>query len=378
MYSIGLKRGHNRTIDIQRSNSAGFRSLRCLSTYFWRTCSRLRYLMFVFTIMSLTACVSQKALIDQTAMEKIYWPGPPEKPRISYLWNITAGSDDAGSRAFHMIAGSDDMTDPRSSSRLLRPYGLFVDELGLLYITDPGAARITIVNPKDGDIRHLVSAGNDELVSPIGIAAFQERIFVSDSFLKKVFILERGGKLVGTFEGLFERPTAIALDKVRKHIYVADTQADTIYRYTPEGQRLGSIGKSGTGEGEFHSPTHIWVDQRGDLYVTDTLNFRVQRFSAGGVFQNMFGMLGDAHGDLDKPKGIATDSDGNVYVVDSIKDTIKIFSPGGDLLLFFGRQGTNYGEFWLPSGIFMDSQDRLFVADTYNSRIQVFRYLRNR
>lgn len=335
----------------------------------------LRLLLIVFMILPLASCASQKALIDQSAMAKIYWPGPPEKPRISYLWSVTTGLEGTGSRAFHILAGSDDITDPRASSRLLRPYGLFVDDQDLLYITDPGALRVTVINPKDGDIRHVVSAGSDEFLSPIGIVAFQERIYVSDSLLKKVFILDKGGKLVGTFEGLFERPTAMALDRARSHIYVADTQADAIYRYSPEGKRLGRIGRGGTGEGEFHSPTHIWVDGAGNLYVTDTLNFRVQRFSADGVFRSMFGMLGDAHGDLDKPKGIATDSDGNIYVADSIKDTIKIFSSEGKLLLFFGQQGTNYGEFWLPSGIFMDSRDRLFVADTYNSRIQVFRYL---
>lgn len=362
-----LKRSCNRTVGIHRLCPTCFRSLR-------PACSWTRYLMIVI-ILSLISCASPKAFIDQDAMDKIYWPGPPEKPRISYLWSIATGSNDPGERAYHFLAGSEGYTDPRSSSRLLRPYGLFVDDQDLIYITDPGAARVTIINPKDGEIRYLVNAGSDEFRYPIGIAVFQERIYVSDSLLKKVFILDKGGKFIGTFEGLFERPTGMALDAVRRRIYVADTKADTIYRYNLEGQRLGSIGKSGSGEGEFHFPAHLWVDQSGDLFVTDTLNFRVQRFTADGIFRSMFGRLGDAHGDLDKPKGIATDSAGNIYVVDSIKDTIKIFSPAGELLLFFGQQGKNYGEFWLPSGIFMDRQDRLFVADTFNSRIQVFRYL---
>lgn len=363
-----LKRSRSRKALVQRPYCIGI-CCSLSSPYSWP-----RYLMLV-TILSLISCTSQKAFIDQNAMDKIYWPGPPERPRITYLWSITTGSSDPAERAYHVLAGSEGYTDPRSSSRLLRPYGLFVDDQDLIYVTDSGAARVTIINPKDGDIRYLVNAGSDEFISPIGIAVFQERIYVSDSLLKKVFIVDKGGKLVGTFEGLFERPTGMALDAARKRIYVADTQADTIYSYNLEGKRLGSIGRSGTGEGEFHFPAHIWIDKNGDLYVTDTLNFRVQRFSADGVFRSMFGMLGDAHGDLDKPKGIATDSDGNVYVVDSIKDTIKIFNPKGELLLFFGRQGKNYGEFWLPSGIFMDRRDRLFVADTYNSRVQVFRYL---
>ncbi len=368
MYHNVAKSSHSPKILIQRLHCIGHSP--SLSLIY----PRLRYLT-ILIILLLTSCASQKAFIDQNAMDKIYWPGLPEKPRISYLWSITTGSSDPGERAYHFLAGSEGPTDPRSSSRLLRPYGLFVDDQDFLYITDPGAVRVTIINPKDGDIRYLVNAGSDEFLYPIGIVVFQERIYISDSLQKKVFMFDKEGKFTGIFEGLFERPTGMALDTARKRIYVADTQADTIYQYNPEGKRLGSIGKGGAGEGEFHFPAHIWVDKSGSLYVTDTLNFRIQRFSVDGVFQNTFGMLGDSHGDLDKPKGIATDSDGNVYVVDSIKDTIKIFSPAGALLLFFGRQGTNYGEFYLPSGIFIDSHDRLFVADTYNSRVQVFRYI---
>jgi sugar lactone lactonase YvrE len=270
------------------------------------------------------------------------------------------------------------MSDPVSSRLLLRPYSCFVDESGDLFIADTGAFRVTVVNMKEGISRNIVRAGDQDFVSPVGIVSVQGRIYVSDSSLRKVFILDMHGKLAGMLEGDFERPTSLALDRTRGLLYVADTLAHVIYRYSLDGRRLGSVGRPGSEEGEFNFPTHLWVDGKGRLYVTDAMNFRVQIFSPDGAFEMTFGMLGDSYGDLEKPKGIAGDSEGNIYVVDSIKDVVKIFGPDGRLLLFFGQQGENYGEFWLPSGIAIDGNDIIYVADTYNRRIQAFRYLGGR
>jgi len=197
---------------------------------------------------------------------------------------------------------------------------------------------------------------------------------VSDSLLKKVFIFDAAGKPAGTFEGEFERPTGLGLDARNGLVYVADTIAHTVSVHDASGRRLGSIGRHGTDTGEFNFPTHLWVDNAGDLYVVDSMNFRIQIFSGGKTFAAAFGMTGDAYGNLEKPKGIAVDSQGNTYVVDSIRDMVKIFDREGRLLLFFGGQGQDYGQLWLPSGIFIRN-DVIYIADTYNGRIQAFRYM---
>jgi DNA-binding beta-propeller fold protein YncE len=310
-------------------------------------------------------------------MDKLFWPGPPEKPRISYLWSVSELSETTPGRMLGIFAGTpeSETSDPSSSHRLLRPYSCFVDEAGDLYITDTGAFRVTIISTKEGTSRNILRAGDEEFLSPIGVVVFKGKLYVSDSSLKKVFILDKGGKLVGKFEGEFERPTSLALSAETGVIYVADTLAHRVYLYSPEGKRLGNIGKHGSEKGEFNYPTHLWVDGQGRLYVTDSLNSRIEIFSSRGDFEEMFGTLGDALGNLDKPKGVATDSDGNIYVVDSINDMVKIFDRSGRLLLVFGQQGTGFGQFWLPSGIFIDKANVIYVADTYNGRLQAFRYL---
>lgn len=325
--------------------------------------------------MMMASCASQKAAIDRTAAETIFWPGQPERPRIVYQWTVSSWASEAG-RFFDFFAGGvgGDITDPQSATQLIRPYGIYADDQDSLIIADTGAFRVTIINTRTGELSHILKAGNEDLLSPIGVVSYQGRIFISDSLLKKVFIFDSGMRLAGTFEGAFERPTALALDAERKYMYVADTVAHTIYKYNLEGKRLGSFGKQGSEKGEFNFPAHLWVGAQGELFVTDSMNFRVQIFSPREEFLDMFGSLGDAYGNLEKPKGIATDSAGNIYVVDAIKDMVKMFNREGKLLLFFGGQGQDYGQLYLPSGIFIRN-DFIYVADTYNSRVQVFRYL---
>jgi len=321
------------------------------------------------------SCSPRKAIIDRTAMDKILWPGAPEKPRIKYQWSLSVVSGKENASIYDVVFGKrEDFTDPRTSNRLLRPYSIFVDD-NKLYISDPGAYRVSVIDAETSETFQITTAGKTELLSPVGVVAYGGRIYVSDSVLNKVFILDEKGKMIGEFRGYFGRPTSLAVDRERSVIYVSDTLAHKIYKYNPDGVNIGSIGIDGSGIGQFNFPTHIWVDRKGMLYVTDSMNFRVQIFSPEGEFVTLFGTHGDSYADLDKPKGIATDSDGNIYVVDSIHDMIKIFDRRGRLLLFLGQNGVNYGEFWLPSGIFIDSKNNIYVGDTYNSRVQVFQYI---
>lgn len=339
----------------------------------------LYVLLFALSVLTLYGCASQKAIIDRTAVDKIIWPGPPEKPRIKYEWSLSIVSGKEGLSASDLLLGErDDFTDPRTSNRLLRPYSIFVGENGRVYIADTGAYRVTVMDPANSEVFNIAEAGKDEFLSPIGVVAYKGRVYVSDSSLNKVFILDEKGGLKGELAGKFLRPTSLALDRERGIVYVSDTLANKIYKYSPDGARLGDIGTEGIGEGQFNFPTHIWVDSKGTLYVTDSMNFRVQMFSPDGRFKGMFGTHGDSYGDIDKPKGVATDSDGNIYLVDSIHDMVKIFDVSGRLLLFFGGSGTRYGDFWLPSGIYIDGKDNIYVADTYNGRVQVFQYVKEK
>jgi DNA-binding beta-propeller fold protein YncE len=329
----------------------------------------------------LSSCASPKAYIDKTAMRQIIWPGPPEEPRILYLWSISHISTRVEGRnrgLIDFIIGdvSEDVTDPRTSNVLMRPYGVFYDSKDKLYITDPGAYRVTVIDLKTTEVLNIFSAEKEEFLSPVGIVAdLNGRIYVSDSELKKTFVFNDKGKYLFQFEGEFKRPTCMAIDTKNPRIYLSDTLEHKIYIYSLEGKRLGSIGAPGSMPGELNFPTHLFVDREGILYVTDAMNFRVQMFNGEGKALGSIGSLGDDFSNFDKPKGIAADSEGNIYVIDSIKDTVKIFNRKGDFLMSLGTKGRKYGDFYLPAGIFIDQKNIIYITDTYNMRVQAFQFI---
>jgi len=337
--------------------------------------------LFVFLpVVMLASCAPSRAYFDRTASEKIIWPGPPERPRIQYLWSLSnLSSESEGRRGLSDFIAGDvrgDVTDPQTSNILLRPYSIFVDGRERMYIADPGAFRVSVIDMKTLDVFHIFGAGEQEFISPVGVTADPAgRIYVSDSELKKVFIFSEQGKYIKDLEGEFKRPTGLALDAQRSHLYVTDTLEHMVVIYNLDGKRLGSIGRPGSLDGEFNFPTHLSLDKAGLLYVNDAMNFRIQIFDGEGRFLGKVGGLGDEYYNLEKPKGIGVDTFGNIYVVDSTRDTVKIFDRQGRLLLFFGSKGFSYGEFWLPAGMFIDAKNTIYVADPYNMRVQAFRLL---
>lgn len=325
------------------------------------------------------SCGPSKAHIDYTMSERILWPGKPEKPRIKYLWSLRriAGGGEAGKIERLIIGGEEfDPAEPASSETVVYPHGLFLDKENRLYIADPGALRVNVIDLKTGDSFYFNEAEEGSLRYPIGIAADQTgRIFVTDPELTKVAVFSPKGKFLSFLEGPFKRPTGIAFDAARSVLYVSDTWEHKIYTYGLDGKRVGSIGQRGSGPGEFNFPTHVAVGPGGLIYVSDSVNFRVQIFDADGRFIKQFGTAGDTFDRFDKIKGIAVDREGHIYVVDSARDTVNIYDWEGRLLLFFGKRGRFYGDFFLPTGIFVDLDGRIFVSDSFNMRVQAFQFL---
>jgi len=315
-----------------------------------------------------------KANIDNTMSGGILWPGQPEKPRIKYLWSIYSLAPEMS--FFDFIAGGGDPSDPKYSLTLMKPFSVYF-ESDRLYITDPGAMRVTVVNIKTMDVLQLGISGKGEIDYPVGIIVSKTGdIYVADSELNKVLVYDKEGKFTGNFSSvIFKRPTGLAYDRERDVIYVVDTLDHKVYGIGSDGNVRISFGMRGEGNGEFNYPTHINADKDGRVCVSDTLNFRIQCFDRQGKFISRFGVVGDEYDKFTMTKGVAADSEGNIYVVDSGRDMVKIFNREGKLLLFFGDKGNERGMFWLPAGIFIDRDDRIYVADTFNQRVQVFQFL---
>ena len=295
---------------------------------------------------------------------------PPATARIEYLYSFSLPSDLGLKESFSrklrdLFTGSDD----RSMSR---PYAIAVYEEQVA-VADPGLGVIHLFDTGRKRYRRINEAGGLQLVSPVGIALAKNRIYIADSVLGAVFVLDGHDKLLMTL-GELERPTGLAFHQQRQQLYVVDTAAHQVKIFDRSGEKISVIGGRGSGNGQFNYPSHLAL-ANGSLFVNDTMNFRIQTFALDGKYISTFGKHGDGSGSFTQPKGIAVDPDGHIYVADAMANQVQIFDPQGLFLLGFGGPGSDEGAFHMPAGLTM-SNDLVYVADSFNQRVQVFRYLR--
>ena len=300
------------------------------------------------------------------------WPPPPEEPRVASIGALHEPRDIGQSpslwaRAGHWLTGG-----PTENLALQKPFGLALDELGNLCITDTAAKRVYYCDFARKHWHHYETAGQTRFVSPVAVARGNGTFYVADSELGNVFAFRDDGKLVWSLDAPLRRPAGLAL--AGDALGVVDSQAHVVFVFDLQGKLRFQFGKRGVGPGDFNFPTHITTDNRGHWLVNDAMNCRVQVFDAKGQFVSQFGGNGDTSGHFSRPKGVAVDTFGHVYVADAVFDNFQIFELTGQFLLNIGETGTGPGQFGLPAGIAIGSDGRIYVADSYNHRVQIFKY----
>ena len=330
-------------------------------------------LLLILCLAFSAGCVARgEGLFQPDPAQAQVWPLPPDTPRIRYFRTINGPEDfrreGRPSRLMRWVVG-----EGETELRLRAPYGVTADGEGRVWVADPEAHAVHVYDLPERQADYLLTAGEQMLSSPVGVAYDPERkwLYVSDTGLNQVFVLDRKGRLVGTRApgGGFNRPAGMALDSSGK-LYVADALTGRIEIFSPEGEHL-----RGFGEGTLYRPANLAVDAAGLVYVVDALNFRIVVFTPEGEVRATIGAIGDGPGSFARPRGVAVDSQGHIYVSDAAFDNVQIFDMAGNLLLFWGGAGKEPGKFNMPAGLFFDGEDRLYVADMYNRRIQIFEYL---
>ncbi|XP_077991488.1 tripartite motif-containing protein 2-like [Glandiceps talaboti] len=187
--------------------------------------------------------------------------------------------------------------------------------------------------------------------------------------------------------------------------------------------RLKTLGRMGSGEGEFNRPRRTVLSKHGDFITADSDNHRIQITDQDGNFKSSFTftdqfqkpfkpmdiavsaddklfmtdwdnkqvVVSDEKGHLVRcfgqnkikyPNGITISPvDGSVYVTDwdgkysvTVKEghcVIK-YTQDGKFINSFGKYGFKEGEFRGPSSVVINSQGIVFVSDYDNDCIHVF------
>jgi len=318
--------------------------------------------VFVF----FTAC----AQIPEEKPPELYWPLPPERPRIKFVDLVLGSIDVTGVKSgkFKQLLFGEE-----GEVRFVKPLFVAVKN-NVMYVTDVIGIHVYDYNKKE-----FMILGSGLLRNPTGIdVASDGRIFVGDSAIRQVFIFNPSPRRVtmvakpGTFGSL----GGIAVDEPRGRFIVVDAKKHRVSVYSLDGKFLFSFGKRGINPGEFNFPYDVAVDAEGRMYVVDSGNFRVQIFDKEGKFLRAFGKVGTFPGFFARPKGIALDSEGHIYVVDAAFGNFQIFDSKGVVLLSVGANGSEPGKFSLPVGIDIDENDRIYVVDQMNQRVQILQYLK--
>lgn len=258
---------------------------------------------------------------------------------------------------------------------LNKPVSMIVTTEGVFWILDQNNKAVFQVTKKKGQIPHFIDRKKYVFSSLVGICNFRpNEVLFTDSYLNKIFLIKADKKEFRVLNDslVLNKITGIAYCPETHEIWVIETGMHRLVVLNENGEILRTIGKRGTGRGEFNFPTHIWIDQKGLIYVVDAMNFRVQVLDKNGTILSVFGSNGDATGNFASPKGIATDTYGNIYVADALFHAVQVFDIDGHYLYTFGSQGQEEGQFWMPNGIFIDNENYIYVSDSYNSRVQVF------
>jgi len=341
----------------------------------WPALRRGLALTLTTLLLALSGCAAV-VTEPQAPRGELLWPPLPMESRIQWLREIHSREDAGVRMGFWEKLSTYVVGD--TSREIVKPYGIFVDRSGRIFVADTAAA---VLHVYDSIAKRYLAVGNGRdrmFTTPIGIASDgEDTLFITDAGAAAVFRYDVGRQELTPFlAGVLGRPTGIAFFPGNRLLYISDTTTHQVVVFDLAGRERFRIGHRGAAPGAFNYPTDLCISPRGELFVTDALNSRIQVFDVDGHFLRSFGAPGDTPGYLAKPKGVALDSEGHVYVADAMQDTVQIFDPDGTLLLNFGAGGQGPGQFWMPAGLFIDGNDLVYVADTYNRRIQVFKYLK--
>ena len=169
-------------------------------------------------------------------------------------------------------------------------------------------------------------------------------------------------------------PTVVLTDPRNGDIYVAESHTDVtdpnlvgrISVFDKGGKFLRTIGKTGTGPGEFRTPHGLAWDSMGRIVVADRHNHRVQILTKDGKFVQEFDEFGRISGlTIDKNDMIYTaDSESTERVHPGWQRGIRIGSvKDGKVTTFIPAHKTDAPEGAMGEGIAIDAAGNIYTAE---------------
>ena len=179
---------------------------------------------------------------------------------------------------------------------------------------------------------------------------------------------------VGNPPELLTDPTNVLTDPANGDVYVSESHTDVtdpnlvgrISVFDRNGKFLRTIGRTGTGPGEFRTPHAMVFDSQGRLIVADRHNHRIQILTKEGKFIREYR-------EFSRVSGLAIDKADNIYAADSESDPQR--HPGwnrgirignlkdGKVQIVIPPHKTNAPEGTMGEGIAIDAAGNIYTAE---------------
>ena len=247
------------------------------------------------------------------------------------------------------------------------------------YVTDASSQNVQVFDDSGSAAFQFGKAGTKEgeFSFPYGISGDENgHIYVADMNNGNISIFTSKGKFVKYFDDkdkVLKAPGGLRI--INQKLYVTDIKVNKVFVFDLNGKKLMEIGGPGDATGKFIAPNAVTVDFDNNIYVSDSANNRVEIFDKNGKYIKLINGSKDGKGNPTflNPRGVGIDSSGNLYVVNNLSHTVYAFDKNGKELYELGGMGTENDKFYLPNGLFVDDSDHLYVTDTVNQRVSIFK-----
>ena len=176
----------------------------------------------------------------------------------------------------------------RSHKGPLKPCGIAVSEEGMVYVSDWTKSQIYVHDANNGrKIRSIKGCTRRErreefleFRRPAGIAIDRgDRLMVTDRGEKCVWCINTDGdeliRKLGEYH--LQNPYGIGVAKDGR-VVVSESESDCVSVFRETGELLQYFGGSGSNEGQFCRPHHVFVDESDRVFIADKENRRIQIF----------------------------------------------------------------------------------------------------
>jgi hypothetical protein len=166
---------------------------------------------------------------------------------------------------------------------------------------------------------------------------------------------------------LLDTPTQLAVD-AQSNVFVIETGARRVSKFSAAGQLLARFGAPGTGPGQFLSVRDIAVTPGGEVLVLDGSARAILRFSNAGAFIARWEPLPAAA--TTRVSSLAVDPLGRIWL--SVGDSLFVYDANRQWITGYpvldARPGGD-----TPGDLSFDSSGGLYLTDRDNARVQKYR-----